>query len=226
MTRSDVAGITHCGWHAATLAARHQVGADDNGCPEENSRMTRTLTITTLAVALLAAPAREARADVLLTPFLGVTFGGDTSEQQVNYGLSAAFLGAGIFGLEIDASLTPEFFGSDREGIDDSNVTTVMANLVLSAPTESPVIRPYVAAGFGLIRAKATSVGNVFDFDDNSFGVNIGGGVVAQASDRIGIRGDLRYFRRVQDASDDEDFDLDLAGFNFWRATLGVSFRF
>ena len=30
---------------------------------------------------------------------LGVTFGGDTPKQQVNYGLSAAWLGAGIFGV-------------------------------------------------------------------------------------------------------------------------------
>jgi opacity protein-like surface antigen len=130
-----------------------------------------------------------------------------------------------VLGFEIDAAITPEFFGSDLEGIDDSNVSTVMANLMLSAPSQTPV-RPYASGGVGLIRTRATSVGNVFDIDENSFGLNVGGGIVAQASDRIGVRGDLRYFRSVQDSDAGDDIDLDLGGFNFWRASLGVSFRF
>jgi opacity protein-like surface antigen len=187
----------------------------------------RLLTTTPLVLALLfSVPARDARADVLFTPFLGVVFGGDASGQHVNYGASAAFLNAAGFGLEIDASLTPEFFGDEIEGIDDSNVSTVMANLMLSAPAQTPAFRPYASGGIGLIRTRATSVGNVFDVDDNSFGVNIGGGVVIQAADRVGVRGDFRYFRSIQDSDAGDDIDLDLGGFNFWRATLGVSFRF
>ena len=40
------------------------------------------------------------------------------------------------------------------------------------------------------------------------------------------MRGDVRYFRSVQDTDDTGDVDLDLSGFNFWRGTLGVTFRF
>jgi opacity protein-like surface antigen len=197
--------------------------------PQERLMMTltipRILTMFGLVAVLGGATARDARADWLLTPYLGVTFGGDATDQHVNYGLSAAFLGAGVFGFEVDASITPEFFESATADVEDSNVVTFMGNLMLSAPSTTPV-RPYASAGAGLIRFRATSVGNVFDVDDSSFGVNLGGGLVAQPSDRVGIRGDIRYFRRIQDSDAGDDLDLDFSGFNFWRATLGVSFRF
>ena len=194
---------------------------------EETEPMrTRVLAMYALTAALSAATVREARADWLLTPYLGVTFGGSTPEQQVNYGLSAAFLGAGVVGFEIDASITPKFFDTDSGVIDDSNVSTVMGNVVLSAPGSGPSFRPYLAAGAGIIRLKATSVGNFFDLDDNSLGINLGGGLLSQFNERVGIRGDVRYFRSFRDSDDDEGLDLDLAGFNFWRGTLGVTFRF
>lgn len=37
----------------------------------------------------------------------------------------------------------------------------------------------------------------------------------------IGIRGDVRYFRTLQDNSNDS-LDFDLGGFHFWRASIGV----
>lgn len=184
------------------------------------------------AVVILLLSATSARADWLLTPYLGVTFGGDTPKQQVNYGLSAAFLGAGIFGLELDASITPNFLEPDDDNlddfddIDDSNVATFMANLMLSAPSSTPAFRPYAAAGVGIIRTRATSVGNFFDVNDSNFGVNVGGGVIGQFSERVGVRGDMRYFRTLQDSDGGDDIDLDLGSFNFWRGTLGISFRF
>lgn len=183
--------------------------------------------VTALAVSLLLATAAPARADVLLTPFLGVTFGGDTRNEQVNFGASLAFLGAGIFGLELDAAITPNFFDAgDDSALEDSNVSTFMANLMVAAPARTPGIRPYASGGFGLMRARATSVGNLFDFNENSFGVNAGGGIIGQLSDRVGVRGDVRYFRNLQDSDDGDDIDVVLGGFNFWRGSLGVSFRF
>ncbi len=156
-----------------------------------------------------------------------MTFGGDTPNEQVNFGASLAFLGGGIFGVELDAAITPNFFDSSdaRAEVDDSNVSTVMGNLMLSAPASS-TFRPYATAGLGLIRARATSVGNVFDVDDNSFGMNVGGGIIGQFNDRVGMRGDVRYFRNFEDSEEGFDVDIDLGGFNFWRGTLGVVFRF
>jgi len=178
----------------------------------------------TAAVFLICVTATTARADWLLTPYLGVTFGGDTPKQQVNYGLSAAFLGNGILGLELDAAVTPNFFEADD--VEDSNVSTFMANLMVAAPSSTPGIRPYASGGVGIIRSKATSVGNFFDLSENSFGVNVGAGVIGQFTDRVGLRGDLRYFRSIQDSEGGDDIDIDFGGFNFWRGTLGVTFRF
>lgn len=193
---------------------------------ETDPMRTRVLAMCALTAALSAATVREARADWLLTPYLGVTFSGSTPEQQVNYGLSAAFLGAGAVGFELDASITPNFFNTDNGIIDDSNVSTVMASFMVAVPGSGPSFRPYAAAGAGIIRTRATSVGNVFDVDENSFGVNVGGGVLAQFNDKVGMRGDIRYFRSVQDSDSGDGIDLDLQGFNFWRGTLGVTFRF
>jgi opacity protein-like surface antigen len=180
----------------------------------------------TAAAFLVCFSATAASADWLLTPYLGVTFGGDTPKQQVNYGLSAAFLGSGVLGMELDASVTPNFFETDSDDIEDSNVSTFMANLMLAAPASSPGVRPYASAGVGIIRSKATSVDNFFDLSENSFGVNAGGGLIGQFSDRAGVRADIRYFRSVQDSAAGDDIDIDFGGFNFWRGTLGVTFRF
>ena len=183
--------------------------------------MAKHLTAAVLTLLVLATPAR---ADWLLTPFLGVTFGGDTPNEQVNYGLSFAFLGGGVFGVEFDAVDHPELLRLRQPAVplEDSNVSTVMGNLMLSIP--GPV-RPYASGGVGLVRIGATSVGNVFDVDDNSFGFNVGGGIMGQFSEHVGVRGDLRYFRSVQDSDVGDDIDLDLGGFNFWRGSLGVIFR-
>lgn len=187
----------------------------------------RKLLMALMVTAGLSAAATPARADVLLTPFLGVTFGGDTPDQQVNYGVSAAFLARGVFGIEVDAALTPNFFDAgDLVDLDDSNVSTFMVNAMIAAPSQTPGVRPYASAGAGIVHARATSVGNVFDLNENTFGVNLGGGVIGQFNERVGVRGDLRYFRSVQDSDGGDDIDLDLGGFNFWRATLGVTFRF
>ena len=185
--------------------------------------MAKHLTAAVLTVLVLATPAR---ADWLLTPFLGVTFGGDTPNEQVNYGLSFAFLGGGVFGVEFDASITPNFFDSGnparaargQQRLDGDGQPDAVDPRLPCARTPS--------GGFGLVRIGATSVGNVFDVDDNSFGFNVGGGIMGQFSEHVGMRGDLRYFRSVQDSDAGDDIDLDLGGFNFWRGSLGVIFRF
>jgi hypothetical protein len=55
--------------------------------------------------------------------------------------------------------------------------------------------------------------------------MNIGGGAHVFFTDNVGIRGDLRYFRGLQ-GGDDDGLDLDLEDFDFWRGTVGVTFRF
>lgn len=189
--------------------------------------MSLRQTAVPLALVLaLVSTAAPARADVLLTPFLGVTFGADTPSQQVNYGFSLAVLAGGVIGVEFDAALTPNFFDSDSNALEDGNVSTVMANLIIAAPMQGTRIRPYASAGAGILHAKATSVGNVFELNDNSFGVNIGGGVMGFMRDNVGVRADVRYFRALQDAEAGDGIDLDLGALDFWRGTVGLTFRF
>jgi hypothetical protein len=66
------------------------------------------------------------------------------------------------------------------------------------------------------------------DLHTNDLGVDIGGGVHGYFNDHVGLRADLRYFRSLQDNSPTTNNDLDLAlgNFNFWRGSIGVTFRF
>ena len=192
---------------------------------------------------VLVGSAVPASADWLLTPYLGLTFGKsadfgdvgdfeDNFEKRMTFGLNAAWMGAGIIGFEADLGSTPNFFattgGPGNIEFGDSNVTTLMGNVVLAAPiggTTGPGFRPYGSAGVGLLRSNVDG-GRLFDnLSQNELGFNIGGGGHVFFADNIGLRADLRYFRALQ-KGDDGGNDLDLSNFSFWRGTLGVTFRF
>lgn len=191
--------------------------------------MWKRLVVTTAALALLVSTASPARADWLLTPYLGVTFGGATDSQHVTYGGSASWMGAGVIGVEFDAAFAPDVLDTD-DGIDrdlvDTNVTTLMANLIVGAPIGAPGVRPYVSGGAGLLRTRVSSADDFFDVNDNSFGVNVGAGVMVFVRENFGLRGDARYFRSLRDDGAGDDIDVVLGSFDFWRATLGATFRF
>jgi opacity protein-like surface antigen len=190
----------------------------------------------------LAGAATPASADWLLTPYLGVTFGGnanfgdvgdfeDNFEKKVTFGATAAWMGAGIVGFEFDFGTTPNFFattGGDSDfDFGDSNVTTFMGNLVLGAPiggTSGPGVRPYGSGGIGLLRSNVSATGLFDDLNTSELGVNVGGGVHVFFNDNVGLRGDVRYFRGLQ-RGDDDEVDFDLEDFRFWRGTIGITFR-
>jgi len=191
--------------------------------------MIRFVLGTVSAFVLVVLTAAPARADWLITPYLGTAFGGATSSQHVTYGASAAWMSHGIVGIEIDGSIAPDLLDEDDGvilGIADSNVTTLMGSVVIGAPFGEPGIRPYAVAGAGLIRSRVGDADDIFDLDDNSFGINLGGGIHALVHKNIGLRADLRYFRGVRDDDSGDDIDLSLGSFDFWRASVGATFRF
>jgi opacity protein-like surface antigen len=195
------------------------------------------------ALALTMAPTR-ASADWLLTPFIGANFGGDANfgefdtfddefERRVDFGASLGWMGKGIVGFEVDFGFSPNFFentiGPGDFEFGDSNVTTLMGNVLVGIPIGGQTgqgIRPYGSGGVGLIRSRVDGGDFFDDLHTNDFGFNVGGGVQGFFTDNIGIRGDVRYFRSLQDNEPDDEFDLAVADFNFWRATVGVTFRF
>ncbi|HXW07142.1 MAG TPA: porin family protein [Vicinamibacterales bacterium] len=196
-----------------------------------------------MAGLVLATPAR-ASADWLFTPFLGANFGGNASfgdfddfddefERRVDFGASLGWMGNGIVGFEVDFGWSPNFFentvGPGDFEFGDSNVTTLMGNVLVGAPIggqSGPGIRPYGSAGLGLIRSHIDGGDFFDDLSTNDFGFNVGAGVHGFFTDNIGIRGDIRYFRSLADNEPDDEFDLALSDFDFWRASAGVTFRF
>lgn len=201
----------------------------------------RKLLIAAGSVLIITAAApRQAAADWLFTPFIGATFGGSADvagsggtsvknefERKLNWG--ASLTGGGPVGFEIDFSYSPNFFGvtNNNAGINflgDGNVTTLTGNLRIGA-SGGPV-RPYVVGGVGLIRSKVDNPSQFFSKPSSSdFGLDAGGGINAFFSHNVGVRGDLRYFRSLQNR-DQNSVDLALGSFRYWRGTVGVTFKF
>lgn len=202
------------------------------------------LMIGLAAVALSAAPASAQ--SWFVSPFVGANFGGsaafgefpdvdDEVERRLDLGATIGW-NPNVVGFEVDFGYSPNFFedtaGDRNFDFGESNVTTLMTNLLISAPPGTG-LRPYLSSGLGLIRANIDG-GDFFDnLSTNDLGVNIGAGLNGQFTDNVGIRGDLRYFRGLEqrdddDPAEDDDFadeDFGFERFSFWRGTVGVTFR-
>jgi hypothetical protein len=183
------------------------------------------------ALALVFAPG-SARADWLFTPNVGAGFGGDASgREHLSWGASIGWMGAGVFGWEADFAFTPEFFegdDDDTDAFDSSNVTTFMVNALVGAPvggTTGGGFRPYFSGGLGLLQTNVTGAESLFEVNNSEFGFNLGGGAMGFMTDHVGFRGDVRYYRALSDPDEDNEFDLGVGDFDFWRATGGVTFR-
>lgn len=142
-------------------------------------------------------------------------------------------MGAGVIGWEVDFGWAPNFFeettGAGDFEFGDNNVTTLMGNVLVGIPVggqSGPGIRPYATGGVGLIRSRIDGGDFFDDLSSNDFGFNVGAGVHGFFTDNVGIRGDVRYFRSLEDNEPDDEFDLAISDFDFWRATVGVTFRF
>jgi len=208
----------------------------------------------TLVLLFVTGMAQPASADWLFTPYLGINFSGaantidvsdfdEAFEQRMNFGGSLAGMTSGIFGFEVDFNYTPNFFqitegGEDFEFLNvDSSLTTIMGNLVLGIPiggTTGGGVRPYISGGAGLMRANIAFDDLFDDLSTNDLAINVGGGLHVFFSDNLGLRGDLRYFRGLEQQDDDDllpdddflDEDFGLEDFDYWRATIGITFRF
>jgi hypothetical protein len=183
------------------------------------------------ALVLVLAPA-SAKADWLFTPNVGASFGGSASgNEHMTYGASIGWMGAGIFGWEADLAYTPEFFesgDSDLDFVDDSNAVTWMANVLVGIPVggqRGGGFRPYATGGLGVLQTNVSSADDLFEVNNDEFGINLGFGAFGFATDHVGFRGDVRYYRALTDPEPDNEFDIDFGDFDFWRGTFGVTFR-
>jgi len=196
--------------------------------------MSRVRTVAA-ALILLALTPIGARADTLLIPFIGVNYGGDSGNdlsgafdaRRFNGGLSIAFMGGGVFGVEADFGYSPDFFG--KTDIGGSSVFTGTGNIVIGIPMGGQHgfgVRPYGVGGVGVMKSSA-DFSSTYNIDDNSVTWSAGGGVMLFFGTRVGMRFDLRYFRTFDDL---EILGVTLADspgkLDFTRTSLGFIVRF
>lgn len=186
-----------------------------------------------LTVLLLPSPAR---ADWHLSPFAGVKFLGSTTlvdldtaadDKKLVFGGTITWIGHGLFGVEGDLAISPNYFEGDNSPlVRSSQVTTLMGNVVVTAPLgwTRESLRPYVSGGAGLIRASMDDVDSIFTFRRNLGGYNVGGGVVGFVTPFTGVKWDVRYFRAWGPTGEATSFGS--ARLNFWRATMGIVLRY
>jgi opacity protein-like surface antigen len=174
-----------------------------------------------------------ARADGMIIPFAGVNFGGSSGQeiadaidaQRANWGVSFAYMGAGVLGVEADFGYSPDFFGKTDLG--GSSVLTGTGNLLIGIPIGGQTgvgVRPYVLAGLGVLRSEVDAFGDIASLDHSKLAWDFGGGVMFFFGTHVGLRGDLRYFRTF----DELDFDPveRPERLEFGRASAGLILRF
>ena len=201
--------------------------------------MSRRLLVLTCLAWLQAA---TASAEFLFTPFIGLKFGGtsrptptfvdsDFSEglKKLLLGGSVAVLSDEILGIEVDYSFIPGYFsGESGLNVVSSAVTTLTGNVMVAVPLSVTQysLRPYVVGGLGLIRARSDVVENV-DFlgvSENLFGLSIGGGAIGSLTNRTSLRFELRHFTNL--GGEESAVGFGRQRLSFWRATIGVAFRY
>jgi len=174
------------------------------------------------------------------TGFVGGYFapGGEAPEAS-NISGSVTFGGQvartwGYFGVEALADFAPKYHIDSVFLNSHPWVNSYMANGIVNWPGH--YVEPYFSAGIGGIQMHANvlpffpgSVDNTSVYQTR-FGWNFGAGAYAFGGGGIGIRGDIRYFQAsnadtLTGTPPNVATEALLSGINFWRANIGVAFR-
>ena len=132
---------------------------------------------------------------VSISPTLGIAFDPDAD-------VSLTLAGAGTyavttaFGVEAELGHVFDMAGDDPDV--DSSLTTVHAAVLYFFETDY-VLVPYVAGGVGFGRFSHTVAAPPAKIGQTEIGINLGGGIAYPLQDRIWLRGDIRYFKHIDD---------------------------
>jgi hypothetical protein len=169
----------------------------------------------------------------------------DRGGASFNFGAQIGYLWRGVLGAEALADFAPSLDVSSVAFEDNPSVSSYMANAIGTIPLGAEgQFQPYVSGGWGTIQmvadvpqfvtvqpVGATSVaqGSVRS-TQTQFGTNIGGGLMAYAG-HFGVRTDVRFYHSSSDDTPIEGTPADtvtqglLSGLRYWRANIGVGFR-
>jgi Outer membrane protein beta-barrel domain len=179
-----------------------------------------------LVLFLLVVASATASAQTFITPYIGSSFNSTFDDYdfgtKLHYGAALTWLGTGGIGVEVDFGYAPTFFEPGEDEFFDleseGSVTTLMGNVVFGGGSGL-----YASGGLGLMRSRIEAIGDLFEFSDNGFGMNVGGGLRI-GSKGFGVKGDLRYFRQLSELGLFNN--IELGDFSFWRASVGASIGF
>lgn len=202
-----------------------------------------------LAAVLLLFTPDPSTAEWQFTPFVGLTFKGATTlldtEDAVgrtrwDIGGAVSVVGDGPLGLEGLFVYTSGFF-QNAEGapadinlrVTSSRTYALMGNVLLTTPRAWTQygLRPYVSGGVGRLHLARMDARATLPFRLNLLGMNVGGGAIGFVTDRVGLRFDLRYFRKIR-GPDPEDLEIQVVPtlepirVRYWTATVGVVLRY
>jgi hypothetical protein len=182
----------------------------------------------------MLSPSQLGAAEWQIKPFMGVTFGGDTTfvsaetQPNVALGVSGVLLGevVGVEGtLETARGL---FVGAPDPILASGNTTQLTGNFVLAAPRRLTqyTLRPYFVGGGGIVRVRIDrpSGGAAFAVAETLPAIDLGGGVTGFLTDRIGLSWEARWYRTTSN----NNVGLSVGGpeeLSFWRASMAVAIR-
>jgi hypothetical protein len=178
----------------------------------------------------------------------GVQFGPSTADGGLTYGFQIGYLRRYIGG-EFIGDFGPNFRMSSLALAKEPTVNSWMFNLI-GAFAIRDRFQPYGSVGIGgitlrtqtfdqtaipiiTVQGTLATAQNTINTAESHFGWNVGGGFFAYA-DRWGIRGDVRYYDvanfSTNTLTNGSSVPVNytqalLSGLNYWRANLGLSFR-
>jgi hypothetical protein len=188
------------------------------------------LTIAAMVVLALGT-AREATAQGFLNPFIGATLTSPSplgGRSQVGFGVAFGSIGL-IFGSDFEIAYYPEVIDSQANGLNNSHALTFSGSTLIG-PRIGPV-KIYGAFGVGDTILSATPFATLTNPEPSNlsshyFTLNSGGGLMVFFG-RLGVRGDVRYFRAYGFTfSDLQGSGAGFSHVNFWRGTAGLAVRF
>jgi hypothetical protein len=214
--------------------------------------VTKAPRLCVCSVIALLSFARPAAADWHFTPFIGTTFGGNSTflgsesllTEQKFFGRKDLVVGASVsriwrgpVGVEgifvyVPGIVDPELEPDETSPVTESLIVgsysiAAMGNLVLTTPRRwnEHGLRPFVSGGFGLLHLTTETLDDALLFRRTVMGYNVGGGAIGFISDKTGLRFEARRYGYVK-PSESSGFSFGDETYSYWTATVGVIIRY